>query len=305
MVYECIINSKLQNMNKLKKVNVQIVNAFVRENKGGNPAGVVLDADDLTNEEKLLIAAKVGLSETAFVSKSAKADFKLDFFTPNRQIAHCGHATIAAFSHLSQLNKINGFQSSKETIDGIKEIILKGELAFMEQQAPKYVDVSEKRKLILESLSLNENDLIENAPISLVNTGNSFVIIPVLNSEILKKIKPNFDLINDISNDLDLIGYYVFTNSENSESDATTRMFAPRYGIEEESGTGMAGGPLACFLYDKLNSKKNSFLIEQGNFMSIPSPSLIYVDLTIQNEQITKLMAGGKGISVSQKTIEI
>ena len=52
----------------------------------------------LSNEQKILIAQKVGLSETAFFSKSTVTDFKLDFFTPTRQIAHCGHATIAAFS---------------------------------------------------------------------------------------------------------------------------------------------------------------------------------------------------------------
>ena len=84
------------------QIQVKIVNAFVEDNKGGNPAGIVLDADALTKEQKLYIASKVGLSETAFVSRSREADFKLDFFTPNRQIAHCGHATIATFSYLQQ-----------------------------------------------------------------------------------------------------------------------------------------------------------------------------------------------------------
>ncbi|WP_245823732.1 PhzF family phenazine biosynthesis protein [Photobacterium proteolyticum] len=46
--------------------------------------------------------ASFGLSETAFVSQSDVADFKLAFFTPNRRIAHCGHATIATFSCLTQ-----------------------------------------------------------------------------------------------------------------------------------------------------------------------------------------------------------
>lgn len=292
-------------MKKLKKVEVQIVNAFVDNDKGGNPAGVVLNADDFTNEEKLKIAAAVGLSETAFVSKSNVADFKLDFFTPKRQIAHCGHATIGAFSYLSQLDMIANPNSSKETIDGKREIMIHGELAFMEQKAPVYKDVSDKKKIILESLSLNENDLPENASILLVSTGNSFIIIPVLNTNVLENIKPQFDLIEKISEDLDLIGYYVFTKSEHSERDATTRMFAPRYGIKEEAGTGMAAGPLACYLYDKLNFNKSKFLIEQGNFMQAPSPSLIYVDLVLEDSKIIKLMAGGKGISVSKKVFEI
>ncbi|WP_262503026.1 PhzF family phenazine biosynthesis protein [Polaribacter glomeratus] len=67
-----------------KIVKVQILNAFAENGKGGNPAGVVLNANDLSNKDKLEISKKVGLSETAFVSKSKTEDFKLDFFTPNK-----------------------------------------------------------------------------------------------------------------------------------------------------------------------------------------------------------------------------
>lgn len=293
-------------MDKLKKVEVQIVNAFVDNNKGGNPAGVVLDADNYTNEQKLKIAQLIGLSETAFVSKSGIADFKLDFFTPTRQIAHCGHATIATFSYLSQLGKIKNPNSSKETIDGKRDIKIIGEMAFMEQQAPIYRDVSARKEAILKSLNLKVDDIPSTAPITLVNTGNSFLIIPVSDINILKNIKPDFDLINQISEEFDLIGYYIFAfNDINSERDVTTRMFAPRYGIEEEAATGMAAGPLSCYLYDKFSSSKSRFLIEQGHFMKIPSPSLIIVDLVLEQGKITKLMAGGKGISTSKTIIKI
>jgi len=38
------------------------------------------------------IAALVGYSETAFIQKSHKADYKIRFFTPNKEIDLCGHA---------------------------------------------------------------------------------------------------------------------------------------------------------------------------------------------------------------------
>ena len=50
------------------KIKAHIINAFVDGKTGGNPAGVVLDADDLPREQKLEIASKIGLSVTAFVS---------------------------------------------------------------------------------------------------------------------------------------------------------------------------------------------------------------------------------------------
>lgn len=293
-------------MDNLKKIEVQLINAFVDNNKAGNPAGVVLNTDNLTNGQKLKIASKVGLSETAFVSKSKMADFKLDFFTPNRQIAHCGHATIATFSYLSQLGLIENPVSSKETIDGTREILIQGNLAFMEQKPPSYIEVKDHKDKILNALGLSEKDLLTNAPILIVNTGNSFAIIPIANDDILKNIIPNFDLITQISEEFDLIGFYVFCEQTDDKArDVNTRMFAPRYGIEEEAGTGMAAGPLACYLYDKLGIKKDRILIQQGWFMNPPSHSLISVDLSLDNGKITKLMAGGKGIPMTTMTIEI
>jgi len=235
-------------MDSNQTVEVQILNAFVDNNTGGNPAGVVLDADDLSTKQKLKIAKAVGLSETAFVSTSETADFKLDFFTPNKQIAHCGHATIATFSYLSQLGKIPNPITSKETIDGNRKVNISNGLAFMEQKAPSYTNVSGRKREILASLSLNEENLLGGAPLYMVNTGNSFFIIPVADAQILKNVQPNFDLINQLSEEFDLIGYYVFTlDVDEKDRDVTTRMFAPRYGIEEEAGTGMAAGRVSKF----------------------------------------------------------
>lgn len=293
-------------MDTSKKIKVQIVNAFVHNNSGGNPAGVVLNADGLSYKNKLEIANKVGLSETAFVSESKIADFKLDFFTPTKQIAHCGHATIATFSYLKQCNLVKNEDSSKETIDGKRQIKLVDDLAFMEQTAPIYKDVLDKEAPILKSLGIKKSELIPNMPIQLVNTGNSFILIPIKNPDILKNITPNYEIITEISEALDTIGFYPFSLSTDTTAyDATTRMFGPRYGILEEAGTGMAAGPLACYVHDILQIKKDTILIQQGKFMTPASPSLIVVNLKIENDSIIGLMAGGKGIVKTQMEVEI
>ena len=283
------------------KVTVKILNAFIENNSGGNPAGVVLDADNFSHDQKLNIANQVGLSETAFVSQSSTADFKLDFYTPNRQIAHCGHATIAVFSYLSQLKLVDQGWSSKETIDGNRKILIEKDMAYMEQLAPKYTEINKYQQKILNSLGLNESQILCN-PL-LVNTGNSFIILGVPNSQILANLKLDFDAIKSISEELDLIGYYIYTDETyDSANDASTRMFFPRYGVNEEAATGMAAGPLASYLYDKANIKKERFGIEQGYFMPTSSPSKIIIDLKIKNNKINSLMAGGKA-NVSKEII--
>jgi PhzF family phenazine biosynthesis protein len=286
----------------VKTIPAQIVNGFVTGGIGGNPAGVVLDADELGETEMLGIAAKIGLSETAFVSSSDTEGFKLDFFTPNRRIAHCGHATIAAFSYLAELGRISEGETSKETVDGPRKISIKNGAAYMEQLAPKYWTPDQWGKDdvtvadVLQSLGITENDLSTNISPILVNTGNSFIVVGVKDGATLSGLKPDFDLISAISEKLDLIGYYVFTTDSNAtDKDATTRMFAPRYAIEEESATGMAAGPLACVLHDHLHIEKDTFQIEQGRFMEPASPSLITVELSVENGEVQNLMAGGHG----------
>jgi len=304
-------------MNGNKQILARIVNGFVTrgtgtDSFGGNPAGVVLDADALTDADMLAVAGKIGLSETAFVSKSETEGFKLDFFTPNRRIAHCGHATIATFSYLAELGRVRDGVTSKETVDGPRKIIIKDGAAYMEQLAPKYEQSSDwadrgvSEADVLASLGIDESDLDERLRPVLVNTGNSFVIVAVRDGDVLKQIVPDQAKIEDISNKLDLIGYYVFTTDPGAtRADATTRMFAPRYAIDEESATGMAAGPLACALHDLLEVGKSRLVIEQGHFMTPASPSVITVDLNLENGRITGLMAGGYGSVMEEMTVTI
>ncbi len=288
------------------EIVVQIINAFIDGEIGGNPAGVVLDADEFSAGQKLKIAAKVGLSETAFVSSSKSADFKLDFFTPTRQIAHCGHATIATFSYLQQLDRIKKAATSKETIDGNRNIFIDGDMAFMEQLAPSYNEVDQFMESLISSLGISVRDLLSNSKPFIVNTGNSFLVVPLKDETMVLSAHPDFEAIHKISEEFDLIGYYIFSqHAKLPERDAGTRMFAPRYGINEESATGMAAGPLACYLYDKIGIKKDVFLIEQGHFMKLPSPSVITVKLNFEDGKITGMIVGGKAKVMKSLNISI
>ncbi|WP_030622705.1 PhzF family phenazine biosynthesis isomerase [Streptomyces sclerotialus] len=72
--------------------------AFTSHPGGGNPAGVVLDAAPLDEEQMLAIAAEVGYSETAFLTSrdEQRRRFTLRYFSPLAEVAFCGHATVAA-----------------------------------------------------------------------------------------------------------------------------------------------------------------------------------------------------------------
>ena len=77
--------------------------AFPAGDEGGNPAGVVLDAHDMTDEEMLATAAEVGFSETAFLfpaessadRREGASQAQVRYFSPLAEVPFCGHATIA------------------------------------------------------------------------------------------------------------------------------------------------------------------------------------------------------------------
>ena len=77
--------------------------AFTENSAGGNPAGVVLDAGRLGDAQRLAVAAEVGYSETAFVEPSAeRGQYRVRYFSPQAEVAFCGHATIATAVALAE-----------------------------------------------------------------------------------------------------------------------------------------------------------------------------------------------------------
>jgi len=282
------------------RITVHTVNAFVDAEAGaavgGNPAGVVLAADGLGADQRQALAARLRLSETAFVSASATASRKLEFFTPTRQIAHCGHATIAAFWLMQHLGQLRDGVHSKETIDGNRAILVEGTRIAMEQSAPIYTELTPGAhpQQVLDALQLRADDLIAGPPPAVVHTGNAFLVVGVRERERLAAIQPRLEQIAQLSHAHNLIGFYVFCLQPDVPGrHAAARMFAPRYGINEEAATGMAAGPLACWLHDRLGMAQPRFLLEQGRLMPHPSPSLIEVSLDIGSSGIERLWAGG------------
>ena len=296
-------------MDERTQVEVHVVNAFVDGDHGGNPAGVVVDANRLSAAQKLKVAQRVGLSETAFVSASVTATLKLEFYTPSRQIAHCGHATIATFSLLRQLGMLREGKHSKETIDGNRDVIVESDRAFMEQSAPSFKNLDRLRDghaRVLSSLGLSDRGLLAGVAPCIVDTGNSFLLVAVDSEATLREVRPDFARIEEVCAALELVGYYPFSlATKRPGRQAGARMFAPRYGIPEEAGTGMAAGPLACFLHEVLGIRHPSFLIEQGWLMQPPSPSVITVNLKLEQSSIVGLMAGGRAKSMRTFNVEV
>ena len=83
-----------------------LVDAFTDTALGGNPCAVVLDADDLSPDQMQRLAREFNQSETAFVRRSAVAEFGVRYFTPSEEIPLAGHPTIATLTALLHTGRL-------------------------------------------------------------------------------------------------------------------------------------------------------------------------------------------------------
>lgn len=286
-------------------IKVFTMNSFSKDNNGGNPAAIVLDADDLSDIQMQEIARKVGFSETAFVKKSKLADFKLQFFTPVEEVDLCGHATIGAFYLMSHMNILSPGIYTQETKAGILEVeVMDNHVVMMTQAKPSFYGFIDKYE-IADSLNLKVTDLAEDMMPQIVSTGLRDIMVPIKNLETLNKTLPNMDKVARVSEKYKTIGYHLFT-LETLGGTAHCRNLAPLYGIPEESACGTANGALSSYLmhHGKLTLDKiNNIVMEQGYTMNLPSE--ILASLEVKGDEITKVCVGGKASNIEEIYIEL
>ncbi len=288
------------------KAKVYKVSSFAKSKEGGNPAGVVLDADLFSVSQMKKIAAYVGFSETAFVMNSDEADFKVRFFTPTEEVDLCGHATIATFYTLAELGIIKTGSYKQETKAGILGIeLLKNGSVMMNQRIPEFFEILDREE-VASSLNIKTSDLIDELPVQIVSTGIRDIIIPIKNLMLLNHMNPNFDKIIDISRKYNVIGYHTFTLETITGANANCRNFAPLYDIPEESATGTSNGALGCYLYQHgvVNGNQVANLVmEQG--YSMKKPSEIKVVLQLNRDEIVAVKVGGIAANIYWEEIEL
>lgn len=283
------------------------INAFAKEAGGGNPAGIVFDADRLSEQEMRKIAKKLGYSETAFVMKSNPADFHLRFFTTEEEVDLCGHATIGTFSAMSQLGMIKEGGYLQETKAGVLEVIVDSDHKVMMQMSlPEFGATIAKRE-IAESLNLDESKIDAHLPIQIVSTGLKDLIVPIPDRETVDAMQPDFEKIKQISQKYGIVGYHVFcTEPLDTAHTAYCRNFAPLYGIAEESATGTSNGALGCYLFHVSDVDRKGqirYVMEQGYGMKRPSE--IEVELLFDRHNIKDVKVGGAANDLSPFVFEL
>ncbi|SCG84561.1 putative isomerase CA_C3446 [Proteiniborus sp. DW1] len=296
------------------EVIIYQVDAFTDRPFGGNPAGVVPDAKNLSEQDMQKIASEMNLSETAFVKKLDNNLFEVRFFTPKCEVALCGHATIATFYVLGTKGYIRNEDRSKALItQKTKSGLLPVELYFendeiikvlMHQGSPEVfgqVDEIEKISNILgiykEQIGIRGYDLKPE----IISTGLKDIIVPVKDMEALESLKIDFEKMDNYCISKKSIGMHVFTLDNSKENEVHCRNFAPSLGIYEEAATGTANGALIYYMKRNNMLRTNSLTVNQGQYMNRPSKIQCEI-YESENHDIVKV--GGQAVIVMEGVIK-
>jgi PhzF family phenazine biosynthesis protein len=237
-----------------------VVDAFTDRALAGNPAGVLLDAQDLDARAMQRIAAEMKHSETAFPLPPLEAGsaLHLRWFTPESEVAFCGHATLATFHVLAEEAGRISVQDGAVTRTSFtcKSGRLNVELSRRAGKVRISVETPaghfEPARIPLEltaALGIVPESLDPRLPPhkSLVLEGNLY--LAVRDRDALARCKPEAGPLDSLGRRLGAAGFVVYTCEPAPGIDAAVRCFFPGYGIVEDPATGSAAGQLGALLH--------------------------------------------------------
>ena len=292
----------------MAKIRIKQVDAFTTTPHTGNPAGVVLNGKDLTEQHMQAIAREMSLSETAFVLPPTKqdADVRIRWFTPTNEVPLCGHATIASFHSLAEEGEM-----------GMKD---EGQHHFRLETASGVlpIDVNKNHDLtsIMLGLKLPTFERVTHYKIDLVRILNismsefenrmsiyrsDYLFVPIRRLHTLFTMRPNLLSMANFLTSRKLNGMCIFTTETIDRGSAVhSRFFAPNNGINEDPVTGSAHGPLAVLLFQygllEVQDGKCVFRGEQGD--AIGRRGRVNVELTVDGKKPVSVRIGGSAVTV-------
>ncbi|MCG7408339.1 PhzF family phenazine biosynthesis isomerase [Paenibacillus sp. ACRRX] len=257
----------------MRKIKVYHYDAFSSIPNLGNPAGVVLDGETLTEEQMREIAEKVGFNETAFPLKSDKADVRIRFFTPGHEINLCGHATMATIYALKTKGLLGHHTDLRiETKAGVLPIRITsndGLHITMKQAVPQFQEFKGSLKDLAYSMGIEESDIESKLPTLYGSTGIWTLLIPIRTLAAFKRMQPNNQLFPNVLKEMPKASIHPFCiETYDPHAHMHARHFSsPFSGTIEDPVTGTASGVMGAYYARYINKHAPSLdlLIEQGH----------------------------------------
>ena len=242
-------------------IRCAVARVFTNGGKNGNPLGVVSGASALSAAQMQTIAKKLGYSETSFVFFDAeKGDYRVRFFTPEREIPFAGHPALGTLFVLRALGTVKKKSAYAQMI-GARNVplsVLADGRIRMEQGKPSFAPGT-SRALAAAMVGVDEAD-VTGEPL-VASTGLPHLIIPLKNTKLLRGARIHDSVYQSARKKTGASCVMPFTVDKGK---IFCRMFAPALGIAEDPATGSGCGPLAAYIarHSPAPASKNTVTLE-------------------------------------------
>nr|PZN70047.1 MAG: hypothetical protein DIU62_01105 [Pseudomonadota bacterium] len=239
----CTFTKASRSRSRMPTVRVYQVDAFTTTIFTGNPAGVVLDAERLDEQQMRMLARELNSGDTAFVMPPAGPDEDLHvrFFSPRKEMAFVGHATLAAHAVLQKLDPRPVRRQGGRT--GVVEVRATGHGLAISQPAPAPGREISAAGLdeVLSLLGLDRSQLEAAATPRVFGTANTRLLLPLKNAAALDAAHPMLEALAALSPRIGAQGYFLYVHGRDEGGVFTeSRMFCPALGIDEDAVSGNA-----------------------------------------------------------------
>ncbi|WP_433573319.1 PhzF family phenazine biosynthesis protein [Streptomyces sp. CA-251247] len=267
--------------------------AFSEDPKGGNPAGVVLDAAGLGDAEMLSIASELGYSESAFLTsppeglggESGRA-FTIRYFSPQAEVPFCGHATVATAVALGErigpgdlvfATRAGTVQVTVTEVSGALRATLTTVEPHTEEIATADLDEA------LAALDWPAGDLDPAIPPRIAFAGARHLVLGAATRERLADLEYDFERLEALMHRLGLTTVHLVWRE--SENVFHVRDPFPVGGVVEDPATGAAAGAFGAYARELGLVPASSVLtLHQGE--DLGRPGVLTVELREGDERV-------------------
>lgn len=265
--------------------------AFTLDGRGGNPAGVVLDARGMGDDEMLATAREVGYSETAFVLPGdAPGRVRMRYFSAEAEVAFCGHATVATAVALAERDGCGLLEV--ETLAGpvtVETTTTDDGIAATLTSPPTRSGPVDETVLdrALEALRWRREDLDPRYPVHVAYAGNDHLVLAAATAERLADLDYDFDALGRLMAEqgwttVDLLW-------AESETVFHCRNPFPPGGVVEDPATGSAAAAFGGYLRTLGVETPAGVTILQGHHMGRPSRLILELPARSAQSRVTGL----------------
>ncbi|MBA8988997.1 PhzF family phenazine biosynthesis protein [Curtobacterium pusillum] len=258
--------------------------AFASEPGGGNPAGIVLDAAALSDDEMLAIAREVAYPETAFVVGETPTGRRLRYFSPAAEVPFCGHATVATAVVLAERDglgqRVFTTPAGAIALDATRAPDGRVRVAMTSvEPASRPID-PERCDRLFTLLGLTPDDVAEGFPVRESFAGNWHPVLVLRDEDLFHQFRFAPSPLADLMREAGWSGTVTVLH-RTAPLEYEARNLFPVGRITEDPATGSAAAATGAYLREVgAAAAGDRVVIRQGRHVGRPSVLLVDVPAT-------------------------